>query len=393
MWVYFYPSNTETELQNAYIGEYKERTFTITRTEKSDMSSWWTYSDDAAWLTAGSADFDEFFWYYGCRLNSSWEETSKITQTQSWGDGKLDITQLWTLTSWDNVMIAFPVRWIKMTKNWSTVTLSITEWLNKTWYQYYAFTRYGTIKDKLYLWAYKWYNSSNVLKSWSWYTASTNISLVNACTYAKSNNSSYNSANSNYEEVTWYARQYVNALYMMKYWNPNAQSVVWNWYTSQSAQTTWATNSITDATGTTNKTSRNSRVKLFWLEDRWGTVWEWVDGAYYSASNRLKTSITWKFNSSWHIATSNFDSTTMVITSWTIKAIIWDNQWMFAISESTGSSWDASYYSDYTGSASSWKYIYVGWAWDYSVAQWVFSTQYNWDTAANQYMSTRIMYL
>ena len=30
------------------------RTFTITRTEKSNMSSWWTYSDDAAWLTAWS---------------------------------------------------------------------------------------------------------------------------------------------------------------------------------------------------------------------------------------------------------------------------------------------------------------------------------------------------
>ncbi len=374
--------------------DYPYKVFTISWTEKSDMSSGWTYSDDAAWLTAGSTDFDKFFWYYWCRLNSSGVETDTITQTDSWGDGKLSITQLWTLTSWDNVMIAFPLRWIKMEKSWSVVTLSITDDPNKDGYQYYAFTRYGTIKDKLYIWTYKWYNSSSVLKSWSWYTASTSISLVNACTYAKSNNSSYNSANSNYEEVTWYARQYVNALYMMKYWNPNAQSVVWSWYTSQSAQTTWATNSITDATGATNKTSSTWRIKLFWLEDRWGTVWEWVDGAYYSANNRLKTSLTWKFNSSWHIATSNFDSTTMVVVWWdTMKWIIWDNEWMFACNEWAGGVWLSTYYSDTIYYIYSWNYIYVGWAWDYISEQWLFRTQWNWDTAANQYMSTRIMYL
>jgi hypothetical protein len=52
--VYLYPSNTETELQNAYIGEYvKPITFTITWTETSNPASFNpVWSDDAVGLTA-----------------------------------------------------------------------------------------------------------------------------------------------------------------------------------------------------------------------------------------------------------------------------------------------------------------------------------------------------
>jgi hypothetical protein len=47
--VYLYHNNTEKILKNAYIGEYvAPKTFTISWTEKSDMSSGWTYSDDAS---------------------------------------------------------------------------------------------------------------------------------------------------------------------------------------------------------------------------------------------------------------------------------------------------------------------------------------------------------
>ena len=100
------------------------KTFTISWTEWSNMSSGWTYSDDAAWLTAGDTAFDKFFWYSAVRLNTSWEETAEVTQTTPW---QLDLSQLWTLTSGDNVMIKFPRLWIKMSKSGSVVTLSITE--------------------------------------------------------------------------------------------------------------------------------------------------------------------------------------------------------------------------------------------------------------------------
>ena len=148
----------ETKVRPAY----KPRTFTITRTEKSDMSSWWTYSDDAAWLTAGDGAFDDFFWYSAVLLNTSWVETAEMTQ--SWWVFTGAMTTLGNITSGDNVMIKFPARWIKMTKSWSVVTLSITDDLTKEseWYQYYAFQTWTlaspwTIKDKFYLGAYKWY--------------------------------------------------------------------------------------------------------------------------------------------------------------------------------------------------------------------------------------------
>ena len=111
-------------------------TLTIQWTEKSDMSSGWTYSDGAEWLTAWSSIFDSFFWYSAVRLSAAWVETAEVTQEQSWWPWKLDFSQLGTLTSGDNVMIKFPRRWIKMSKSGSVVTLSITKKDNKPWYQY-----------------------------------------------------------------------------------------------------------------------------------------------------------------------------------------------------------------------------------------------------------------
>ena len=87
-------------------------TMTVTWTEASDPAQFNPiYSDDAAWLTAGSSEFDAFFWYSAVKLDSNWKETERARQSEPW---ILDITQLSDLTSWDNVMIKFPIRWIKM---------------------------------------------------------------------------------------------------------------------------------------------------------------------------------------------------------------------------------------------------------------------------------------
>lgn len=67
MWVYLYPSNTETELNNAYIGEYKEwqpwantlfyypfQEDTLDQIGNTSLS-WWTYTKESYWyLCAGS---------------------------------------------------------------------------------------------------------------------------------------------------------------------------------------------------------------------------------------------------------------------------------------------------------------------------------------------------
>ena len=227
------------------------RTFTISRTEQTDMSSGWTYSDDATWLTAGSTDFDDFFWYSAVLLNTSGTETSEVTQSL-W---IMDVTELGNISSWDNVMIKFPRRWIKMTKAWSVVTLSITDnpHAEADGFQYYAHSR-GTFsspvdKDYFYLGAYKWWLNSGVLKSRSdLYGTLVNWTQAQCIAYARANDN--NNGSAGYDIEWFYQRMYVNALYMMKYGNPNSQSVIGNWYTGTTSRFwyTGSTNSHTEAT-------------------------------------------------------------------------------------------------------------------------------------------------
>ena len=313
----------------------RPRTFTITWTEKEDMSSGWTYSDSASWLTAWDPKFDDFFWYSAVRLNWSWQETATIEQSTPW---VLDITQLGTLTSWDNVMIKFPVRGIKMSKSWSNVTLSITDWLGREseWFQYYAFQDTGDINANIletvatkpfYLWTYLWYNNSNVLKSWSWQTPTGNLRVGYSIDYAKANWTWYS--------IMWYyQRMYVNALYIMKYGNPNIKTVIWPGYTwnSDGKVATWWTNSQTNATYWT--TSNTSQIKLFWLEDRRGNAFEWLwwtfmkDSYLYVAlrdfvanpsptQTRYKqTGFIWQTSSSYNLATIHWNNKNMFL-PWT----------------------------------------------------------------------------
>ena len=333
--------------------------------------------------------FDEFFWYYGCRLNASGVETAKITQEESWWAWKLNITRLWTLTSGDNVMIAFPVMWIKMTKSWSTVTLSITKELNKSWYQYYAHSIWTlsspwTPKDAFYLWAYKWYNSSNVLKSWSGRSPTVSQTQATFCTYAKANGSGYN--------IIWYyQRQFINALYMMKYGNPNSQSKVWKWYSGGSAKvnTGWTVSQTLATYGTTSATQQ---VKLFWLEDWWGNVDEWVWWAYTDASKYLYAQLSWY---SW--ATSGWENTwEFIFTSWTwnnLSGIAWSNKVLFWPNDTVANSNYNTYYCDIVNIGAS-RLAYAGWHWGRGSASGVFSLVMV-STTSGYYdnVGSRLMYL
>lgn len=367
------------------------RTFTISWTEKSDMSSWWTYSDDATWLTAGSTAFDEFFGYSAVRLNASWTETAAVTQTQSWWPWKLDITQLWTLTSWDNVMIKFPVRWIKMTKNWNTVTLSITDEQSKSGYQYFAFQNTWdvdtntetTAKKPLYIWAYLGYLNywDTALKSRSNQYVTTRYTAAYWLSYAKNNWTWWS--------LMWYYQWcLVNAYYMMKYWNPDSKTVVWRWYVwdSYSGTPTWWTNSQTNATYWTTWTT--TQVKLFWLEDRWGNACQILWGCYNS-SRSLYTALHDFDNTG-----SQFKFVSSLYSNGCTSSIIWNNKWMFAPISWVNNSNYNTYYSNMCSASNNWYRCYVWWAYNYNKMAWNMSLA--WSLSTNDSYSTvgwRIMYL
>ena len=71
----------------------------------------------------------------------------------------------------------------------------------------------------MYLGAYKATGSSSKLTSLSNASPVTNITIDKARTGAMANGT-------NYQQETIWQRWYINALYMMKYGNPNSQSVV-----------------------------------------------------------------------------------------------------------------------------------------------------------------------
>ena len=350
----------------------KVRTFTISWTEQSNMSSWWTYSDDAAWLTAGSWDFDDFFWYSAVLLNTSGVETAEMKQ--SWWVFTGDMTTLGNITSWDNVMIKFPVRWIKMTKSWSIVTLSITDWLGREneWYQYYAHSTWTlsnpwTPKSAFYLWAYKASNNgSNVLKSWSGKSPEVSQTQATFCSRAKANGSGYN--------IIWYyQRMYINALYMMKYWNPNSQSTTSRWFVNWSAShVTWWLD--TQLSATWGDYSWKTQCKLFWLEDWWGNVGEWIWWAYTDWSKNLYTQLSWY---SWTVSGWVNTWSTIQTTQWNeLSGIVWNNKVLFWPSEWVSNYSYNTYYCDYVfagasclvwaggnyaaGSSAGVFYLYVG---------------------------------
>lgn len=366
------------------------RTFTISWTEKSDMSSWWTYSDDAAWLTAWSTEFDEFFWYSWVRLSTAWVETAEVTQTQSWWAWKLDITQLWTLTSWDNVMIKFPLRWIKMTKSWSVVTLSITDNPNAEWYQYYAHSIWTlsnpwTPNDVFYLWTYKWHDNNNnwIIFSRSWVWPSVSRTQSTFCTQAKANGSWYNI-------IGFYQRQFINALYMMKYWNPDGQSVIWKWYTWWSAKTnTWGTNSQTDATYWTS--SNTTQMKLFWLEDRWGNVGENVWGIYSDWDAKIYAMLTWWV---WGFSWGEYTwLSTGTVDGRNLSAIGWTNKSMFCRKTTVTNTSYNTYYCDYVYVGAN-NIAVAGWAYNNNLGAWPFDFRISYvDTSSNTGIWTRLMYM
>lgn len=367
---------------------YTPRTFTISWTEQSNMSSWWTYSDDAAWLTAWSWDFDDFFWYSAVLLNTSGAEAAEMTQ--SWWVFTGAMTTLGNITSGDNVMIKFPVRWIKMTKSWSVVTLSITEELDKAGYQYYAFQTWTlsnpwTPKDAFYLWAYEWYNNGGVLKSWSWRSPTVSQTMSTFCTQAKANWTWYN--------IIWfYQRMYIEALYMMKYWNPNNATTVWKWYIWWSSrQNTWATNNQTSASYWTS--SATTQAKLFWLEDFWGNICEWIWWCYWdNNSHILYTQLSWWSWTSFSWWESTGD--TFGTTNWYCpSSIVWTNKSMFSFNWTVNNGNFNTYYS-WFATVFYWFMISSS-MYSWSTRWWIFTRMvYYQDLNYNDtYIGSRLMYL
>lgn len=373
------------------------KTYTIKREENSSPSSFFVeYLDDAASLSQGDTEFDTFFWYRPVLLNNNWEVTAELNPNNFQRDIDDNVVNI---SGWDNVMIEFPRRWIKMSKTWNVVTLSITDNpdAEADGFQYYAHSRWTfdspIKKDNFYLWVYKGRVSTakNALVSWSWQTITTSTSFPDFIEYARAND--WNSWDNWYEIQGFYQRMYIIALYMMKHWNPDVQTIIGNGYVNGSGiQTTWATNTLW-MNGCTNPSTQTWRVKLFWLEDlRWNAhefVWWYCSDTDYHIKTKLSN-----FNSD--MATYTRQPADLVTNrqNYNVVAIAWDNTSMFMPTDSYSNSSYNTYYCDNTQILDSRR-----WYWWASYNQWKaawlfrFYTGQSSATSTSSTNTTRLMYL
>ena len=180
---------------------------------------------------------------------------------------------------------------------------------------------------------------------------------------------------------------------MMKYWNPDSQSVIWSWYTGWSAKVnTGGTVSQTSATYWT--TSNTQQVKLFWLEDWWGNINEWLGWICTDWSKNLWTALSWFV---WDLTSSSpYENTGTKIQhtgSWyNLSSIVWSNKWLFAPIATVSSPNFDTYYCDYAY-VLTYRLAAAGGNWANGSYAGAFFLNVGLSAYAYAYVGARLMYL
>lgn len=364
--------------------EYRYMTLTIDESNNNPLTSV-AYADDASTMTVWSTDWDTFFGYYPCLLDSSWNEykivkhdlsTNYVDWTKDIDNN--DISSYVSWSSWEyNAMIAFPRLWVKMSKSWNTITVSLTDNPNAydQGYHYLAHvngaldlsninttTEAGLVKDKMYMWAYKWTITNSKLRSVASNAAPT-VSQTRAAFRTAGT-----TMGTGYSQMGYYQLLFRQILYLFKYKNLNSQAALGRWYvdktSSWAAVACWLTNSknmLNYGLTTSWTDATNNRVVLFGIEDAWWNIWEWIDWfnllsyVWYTNVNRS----TWADDTS----ANYYNIWTATSTSWQyVTKMLWTTVWGFL---PTANSWwsDTTYYSDYYWTNSWNRVLKAGGAW------------------------------
>lgn len=237
----------------------------------TDLSPKGIYSDDAINMVAGSPEWDDFFGHYPVLVKNGIEvvrldpnDYSKDIQGNS-----VDIES----GSSGDVMIAFPRRGLRISRNGSTISISFTAEANDSTYQYYAHTHNRDL-DKFYVGAYNgFFDDNGRLRSLSGKIPTNSKSLPECREAAQLNGN-------NYEQFAFYQLVYLQAMFMMKYKNLDGQSSIGNGKEIVFGQ---ASDLITGSMNNKgldwgDTTSTVLGMKFAGIENFWGNMDSWVDG-------------------------------------------------------------------------------------------------------------------
>lgn len=261
-----------------------------------------TYEDSAEGMIKGSSTWDErpiFRDIKPCIFKDG--QVQYYLNPNDWTK-KENSDEASDLTGIDgDVMIEFPkfAYKIKTVDNLITISVSNDDVVieNDSDYTYDAFSRLeeGDL-DYFYKGAFKGSLDENgKLRSLPGKIPANNKNIGAFRTTAQSNGS-------HYQQSTYAQLKALQCLYLIKYGDRNSQSAVGNGVVNASAAyiTGYNTTSLEEissenstlASGMTFGTTENgiTHMRLFGIEDFWGSIWEWVDGLTTDANRNIITS-------------------------------------------------------------------------------------------------------
>ena len=261
---------------------YRKMTAIIDLSNSNPLSSV-TYEDDAASMTKGSEDWDDFLGYYPVLLDASGNELGKLNPNNyaQYEDGTS--APINTLGSYD-VMVAFPKRGLKISTANNKITISMTDDPDNAEFKYYAHS-YGSHNncDLVYVGAYKASANGTKLYSCSGQSPLVKQTIGTFRTYA-------NNRGTGYEQMTFYVRTFLCCAYILRFGNLNSQSAVGRGFVDGNSAAT--TTGQTDAKGMNwGETTGKYQSKCLGIEDMWGNVHEWIDGIFSDSVRNILTAI------------------------------------------------------------------------------------------------------
>ena len=246
----------------------------IIDTNNSNPSTSVTYADDAVGMVAGSSNWDNIFPYNEIKpvlfLNGAVNTYLNPNNFAQRADGTTVNITNGTL---GDVMIQFPKVYAYIRKVGNLTYVSLSKDKVNANYKCYAHTKSGIEKDYLYIGAYHGTISSSRLRSLSGVTGATNINLSTFRTNATANGTGY-------QLYSYYQHLMVQVLYLIKYKNLNSQSTIGRGYVSSSNAAPIANGTMNTRGMTYGDTAYGTTggMKLFGIENLWGSLFQFTDG-------------------------------------------------------------------------------------------------------------------
>ena len=193
------------------------------------------------------------------------------------------------ITSGNNgdVMVEFPRRGLSITSSGSTIILRMTNMYNDPDFQYYAHIRSTGNKDKFYMGAYLGNGGAGMLRSISGSMVNTSQTLNIYRIRARNNGAGY-------DAIGIFQWLYMQAMYTLKYRNLDSKTVIGK------GATVGAPDAVAGQTDTKGmdwgEQTGKLKMKLFGIEDMWGTRWQLAEGMFTDSSFNLFVSLKNDFN-------------------------------------------------------------------------------------------------